>query len=333
VDKGWGPNFLTFGLQVSDDFEGRNSYQLGVEYTMTGLNRFGGEWRTRAEIGQLTGLRTEFFQPYGDRGQFFAFPYLEYRSFDQGVRTADTLLADYRVRRAAAGFDLGWEPTVSMRAYTGLFRSRGSASRRIGTPNELDDFDEHSGGIRLGFIRDTLDDADFPSAGGRTDVLLVATQDALGAEAEGEVFDLTWDHATRFGANRLLFGTRLHTTWGSPSQFESFATLGGFTNLSGFAERELLGEHAALFRTVYYRRLGDSGQLFSVPAYMGASLETGNVFARREDLLDLQDLIVAGSLFLGVDSPFGPVFIGYGQNDEGDSSVYLTFGSLLRPRL
>ncbi len=333
VDKGWGPNFVTFGLQISDDFEGRNSYQLGVEYTMTGLNRWGGEWRTRAEIGRLTGLRTEFFQPYGDRGQYFAFPYLEYRSFDQGIRAADTLLADYRVRRSAVGIDLGWEPTVSMRAYTGLFRSRGSASRRIGAPNELDDVDDDSGGVRLGFIRDTLDDADFPSAGGRTDVLLVATQDALGADAEGEVFDLTWDHAARFGANRLLFGTRLHSTWGSPSQFESLASLGGFTNLSGFAERELLGEHAALFRTVYYRRLGDSGQLFSVPAYMGASLETGNVFERREDLLDLQDLILAGSLFVGVDSPFGPVFIGYGRNDEGDSSVYLTFGSLLRPRL
>jgi NTE family protein len=332
VDKGWGPNFLTFGLQVSDDFEGRSSYQLGAEYTMTGLNRFGGEWRTRGEIGQVTGLRTEFFQPYGDRGQFYAFPYLEYRAIDQNIRGGDTLLADYRVRRAAAGFDLGWEPTVSMRVFGGLFRSRGSASRRIGTPNEIDDIDEHSGGVRLGFIRDTLDDADFPSAGGRTDLLLVSTQDALGTDGEGEVFDLVWDHAMRFGANRLLLGTRLHTIWGSVPQFDSVTNLGGFTNLSGFGERELLGNHAALFRSVYYRRLGDSGQLFSVPAYVGASLETGNVFERRDDLLDLDDLVLGGSLFVGVDSPFGPVFLGYGRNDQGDASVYLTFGSLLRPR-
>ena len=49
VDKGWGPNFLTFGLQINDDFEGRNDYQLGIEYTRTGLNSYGGEWRTRAE--------------------------------------------------------------------------------------------------------------------------------------------------------------------------------------------------------------------------------------------------------------------------------------------
>jgi NTE family protein len=187
--------------------------------------------------------------------------------------------------------------------------------------------------VRLGFIRDTLDDADFPSAGGRTDLLLTSTQDALGADGEGEVFDLVWDHAMNFGANRLLFGTRLHTTWGSVPRFDSLTNLGGFTNLSGFGERELLGDHAALFRSVYYRRLGDAGQLFSVPAYVGASLETGNVFERRDDLLDLDDLVLGGSLFVGVDSPFGPVFVGYGRNDQGDASVYLTFGSLLRPRL
>lgn len=333
VDKGWGPNFLTFGLQLSDDFEGRNSYQLGVEYTMTGLNRWGGEWRSRAEIGQFTGLRSEFFQPYGDRGQFFAFPYLEHRAFDQDVRALGTVLADYRVRRLAAGVDLGWEPSVAMRVYGGLFRSRGDASRRVGASLGIDDFDEPSGGVRLGFTRDTLDDADFPASGGRTDVLVLAARDALGADSDGEVFEMSWDHAWSHGANRLLLGTRVNTTWGEVSQFEALAPLGGFTNLSGFAERELLGFHAALFRGVWYRRLGDAGELFSVPAYVGASLETGNVFARRDELLDLQDLVVGGSLFVGVDSPFGPIFLGYGRNDDGGSSVYLNFGSLLRPRL
>ena len=333
VDKGWGPNFLTFGLQLSDDFEGRNDYQLGAEYTMTGLNRWGGEWRTRAEIGRLTGLRTEFFQPYGDRGQFFAYPYLEYRAFDQDIRLFDAVLADYRVRRSAIGFDVGWEPTVTMRLYAGLFRSNGEASRRIGSPDAIAELSEPSGGMRLGFTRDTLDNANFPASGGRLDALVLATRGVLGADDAGEVFDVSWDHATNFGANRLLFGTRLHTTWGSPSQFDSSATLGGFTNLSGFAERELLGAHAALLRTVYYRRLGDEGQLFSVPAYIGASLETGNVFPRREDLLDLQELVLGGSLFLGIDSPFGPIFFGYGHNDSGNGSLYLTFGSLLRPRL
>jgi NTE family protein len=334
VDKGWGPNFLTFGLQISDDFEGRNSYQLGFEYTMTGLNRWGGEWRSRLELGEITGLRTEFFQPYGDRGQFFAFPYFEYRAFDQDLRLGSTTLADFRIRRRSIGFDLGWEPNTAWRAFAGLVRSQGDAGVRVGNPAPgSGGLDDDSGGLRLGFVRDTLDDADFPSSGSRTDGLLLVNRDVLGANTEGEVADFSWDAAVSRGEHRLLFGTRVHAVWSEPSLFDGLTALGGFANLSGFAERELLDEHSFLVRGVYYQRLGDSGELFSVPAYVGASLEAGNVFSSRSDLLDLDELIVAGSIFVGVDSPFGPVFLGFGRADTGDNSFYLNFGSLLRPRL
>ena len=332
VDKGWGPNFLTFGLQVSDDFAGRATYQLGAEYTMTGLNRWGGEWRTRAEMGRVGALRTEFFQPGGDRGQFFAMPYAEFRAQDQDLRVLGSIISSYRLRRRALGFDVGWEPTTTWRLYGGPYRARGNASQLVGPASLAGGLTEDAGGIRLGFIRDTLDEADFPSSGGRTELLLTANRASFGSEDNGEIADWIWDHAFSRGAHRLLLGARLHTTWGEPGLFEAVSPLGGFTNLSGYSERELLGDHVGLFRGVYYRRLGDAGKLFSVPAYVGASVETGNVFLTRERLLDLDGLVLAGSLFVGVDSPFGPVFFGYGANDDGESSFYLNFGTLLRPR-
>ncbi len=331
VDKGWGPNFVTFGLQLSDDFAGRNSYQLGAEYTMTGLNRWGGEWRSRAEIGRISALRTEFFQPWGDRGQFFAFPYLDYRAFDQDLSLAGNTVSTLRLRRRAIGFDVGWEPATTWRLYAGVVRARDSGSELIGAIDDVA-IREESGGPRLGFQHDTLDDGDFPSTGRRTDLLVTASRPGFGAEDNGEIADLTVDQALSLGAHRLLLGARVHTTWGDPGLVESLIPLGGFTNLSGYNERELLGAHGALFRGVYYRRLGDAGALFSVPAYVGMSLETGNVFPTRERLLDLDGLVFAGSVFVGVDSPFGPVFLGYGANDDGASSFYLNFGTLLRPR-
>jgi NTE family protein len=200
-------------------------------------------------------------------------------------------------------------------------------------PGDQDGLTEDNGSFRIGFIRDSLDDANFPSSGGRLDTLVLLNRDVLGADGEGEIFDLIWDHAASYGPNRLLFGTRVHTTWGEPSLFDGVSALGGFTNLSGYRERQLLDQHSFLMRGIYYRRLGDDGRLFSVPAFVGGSLETGNVFATRDDLLDLEDLVLGGSLFVGVDSPLGPIFLGYGRNDDGESSVYLNFGSLLRPRL
>lgn len=333
VDKGWGPNFLTFGLQINDDFEGRNDYQLGIEYTMTGLNSYGGEWRTRGEIGRITGLRSEYFQPMGERGQYYASPYIEYRAFDQPLRVDDFVASLYRVRRSVAGLDVGYEFAGSRRVFVGLYRGYGSASLSVGNGDVLPDVTDNLGALRLGYVRDTLDDANFPGTGSRGELLLTSQLDALGASTEGQTADLTWDKALSHGPNRFLFGTRLHASWGELNVFDSLAPLGGFTNLSGYRERELLGGNAALFRGVYYRRLGDSGQLFSVPAYVGGSLEAGNVYADRDQFVSLDNLIYAGSIFVGLDSPFGPIFLGYGYADTGESSLYLNFGTLLRPRL
>jgi NTE family protein len=332
VDKGWGPNFLTFGLQINDDFEGRNDYQLGVEYTMTGLNHYGGEWRTRGEIGRVTGVQSEFFQPYGDRGQFYGLPYFVYRAFDQPVRVDDEVQSVYRVNRGALGFDVGYEFAGTSRVYAGLLRGHGSANVSVGG-DAFEDISENIGALRVGYIRDTLDDANFPGSGSRGELLLQAQVDALGASSDGEIADFSWDKALSRGPNRILFGARLHASWGEPGVFDGLAPLGGFTNLSGYNERELLGENAALFRTVYYRRLGDSGQLFSVPAFIGGSLEAGNVYADRDDFISFENLIFAGSVFVGLDSPFGPIFLAYGRADTGESSLYLNFGTLLRPRL
>lgn len=331
VDKGWGPNFVTFGLQLTDDFEGRNSYQLGVEYTMTGLNRDGGEWRSRVEFGRVAGLRTEFFQPAGDRGQYFIYPYLEYTAQDQPLRIGNQVASEYRLRRASAGFDAGLEFGTHTRLYAGLQRAQASATLQVGDNTIFQNVEEQLGAFRAGYVRDTLDHADFPSRGSRGEFRLIAQSPALSSEFSGQIADFAWDKALARGKQRFLLGARLHSTWGDAGLFDSLSPLGGFGNLSGYTERELLGAHSALFRTVWYQRLGDEGKLFSTPAFLGATLEAGNLFGTRERLLRLENLIYAGSVFIALDSPFGPIFLAYGRADSGASSVYLNFGGLLRP--
>lgn len=43
------------------------------------------------------------------------------------------------------------------------------------------------------------------------------------------------------------------------------------------------------------------------------------------------DPIPAGSIVVGLDSPLGPIFFGYGLDDQGDHAAHLTLDSLLRP--
>ena len=62
-------------------------------------------------------------------------------------------------------------------------------------------------------------------------------------------------------------------------------------------------------------------------------MRVGNrlVVVRGEDRSDIgRDLLGAGSVFVGIDTFLGPVFLGYGYAQNGHNAAYLTFGSLLR---
>ena len=42
--------------------------------------------------------------------------------------------------------------------------------------------------------------------------------------------------------------------------------------------------------------------------------------------MGLNDLIVAGSAFIGLDTPLGPVYLAYGHAEGGHDSAYLFLG-------
>lgn len=330
VDKGWGPNYITFGLRLSDDFNGRSSYQLTAEATMTGLNSLGGEWRSRLSLGENAGLRTELHQPWGRVGQFHVLPYLDYSAFEQPIALGDARIAEYRLSRLSGGIEFGWNPSSSWQIGAGLERGRDSARLRLGDPIVFPGrIGGHYGLARVSLTRDTLDSAGFPSRGSRFDATANLYLPALGSDSDGQTVSLHWDKALARGASRWLLGLRAHTGWEQPSALQSLQTLGGFANLSGYGEREVFGDHIALLRAIYYRRFGDASRLFSVPVYVGASLESGGAWSSR-DAVNLDSLILAGSLFMGVQTPIGPVFLAYGHADTGASAWYLNFGSFLR---
>jgi len=56
-------------------------------------------------------------------------------------------------------------------------------------------------------------------------------------------------------------------------------------------------------------------------------LEAGNVWQNSRDL-NLRDLIFGGALILGVDSPLGPIYLGYGQTEKNQRAFYLKLGRI-----
>lgn len=67
VSKPWGPNYLQFGLRLSEDFATGSDFDLGIAYLRTAVNDLGGEWRAQLDLGERQGLSFNWYQPMSHR--------------------------------------------------------------------------------------------------------------------------------------------------------------------------------------------------------------------------------------------------------------------------
>jgi NTE family protein len=78
IEKPWGPDYLSFGLNLSSDFRSESSYNLRALYRKTWMNSLGGEWLTRGQIGSVQSIASEFYQPFDSRQRYFVRPYVRH---------------------------------------------------------------------------------------------------------------------------------------------------------------------------------------------------------------------------------------------------------------
>jgi NTE family protein len=106
---------------------------------------------------------------------------------------------------------------------------------------------------------------------------------------------------------------------------ENSFSLGGFLNLSGLTPGFLAGPHYGIGRLIYYRRIGRGGEgVLDLPAYAGVSLEAGNTWLERKDMFS--NPRVDASVFFGLDTPLGPVYLATGYDEGGSKAFYLFLG-------
>lgn len=325
--RDWGPNYLQIGLNLEANFKGDSLFNLGGRYLRTGVNDLGGQLRVSAQIGQDNSLLSSFYQPMDYAGQWFVEPTagisaFNVNSFHDGVRS------EYRVNRWLAGVDGGRNFQPWGEARLGLRYGQGDISNRKGTPapdysGSNADFTESYYFLRL--RGDTLDNMDFPSSGNWWKLEYVDAMTALGADDNHRTLSMNFIQPFHWEAHRLIAGLELGGRLsGNLTTVDRF-TLGGFTRLSGYQERELSGEYLALAKLIYMYRLDNASTAFTVPMYVGGSLETGNIWQDRDEARD-HHLQWAGSLFVGIDSPLGPVYLAGGLAQGNQHSLYFYLG-------
>jgi NTE family protein len=321
VEKAWGPDYLRLGLRLETSLGQGSSYQLRVGYQRTWLNALGGEMLLTGELGSTSGLSAEFYQPLEPTQRLFAGAQASYSRERSDYYVLGQRIAEYRSARSqldlTAGINfplfgqlrLGWrEFRVNNQLETGVDVSS-LVQRRA------------SGGWLLALDLDRSDRLYFPNKGW---------------ELQASLFD-----ASRLGYSKLALEGRaawplgdfivgVRASWvDSPHgvlPVVDAAKLGGFLNLSGYAKGQFIGDgvgyaHLRAERIIGRAPLGLRGDM-----RVGLALEAGRI-ARPYTLQRSEAWLKSAVLYVGGETPFGPVYLGLGQASGGSTNAYLFIGT------
>lgn len=326
VNKPWGPGYLKLGLGAATDFNSPTQLNLAISYRQTWVNSLGAEWRTDAQIGYDSFLRTEFIQPLQFRYGAFITPYAGIRRNFVQFYQQKLHIGEFKVKRLHTGLDIGVTGSIG-ELKIGPYVSHIQSKPDFGVITSLirEDNVKQTGLIFKG-IYDQLDSLAFPRSGLHATANILATKKKWGSDDDYTRAQASISGAKSFGENTFLG----HLEWGDELTgkedipiYDSFK-LGGPGRLSGLYLDQLTGSHYNLATLSYYRQYASLPSQIGRGMYLGLSLEAGRI----NDLLmdNPWDWVTAGSVFWGADTILGSVYVGYGYSNLNQSAWYLVIG-------
>lgn len=321
-ERSWGPGYVQGGVQYSSSGNDHTLFGLSFSYLKTAMNELGAEWRTTVKIGDEPKLSTEWHQPLGFNARAFIATELSHEALLVNLYNDGTEIAQVQPTETALSFSAGREFGNWGELRMGFVRGQGENDLLTGSPTIplADEFDR--GYFFTRFSVDTLDSLYFPTGGSRITTEWRGSREDLGAEDHFDQFLGSFVGAKAFGKNILTGALRYDTTSADVAPPQDLFRIGGFWDLSGFAENQLSGQHVARLSAAYYRQLGNISRMST---YAGFTVETGNAWASRGDI-SLNDSIDAASIWVGADTPIGPVYLAYGRAEDGRDSIYFFIG-------
>ena len=319
LEKEFGPDYLRFGLNLESTTD-ISSYNFRAAYHKTWLNRLGGEWIGGAQIGTEPKVFTEFYQPIDSQQRFFVEPKMAYQKRPFNFYQNNKILSEYHIKEIAidlmAGVNVGLLGPVSL----GWSERKRSAELTVG--NSRFDLDDNRFGGWLAKV-------DF----NQFDRLYVPTR---GWAVKGSYFDTpsedyskgTLDLRAAQNIGDYVFSGRFSIAGsldGTLPLYDAVA-LGGFLNLSGFAHDQILGDSLIYSNIRFEKILGQLPIGLRGDMRAGLALEAGQVDGRYTEI-ELDGWQNSFAVYLGGETPIGPVFIGYGYSTEGVSNFYVFIGT------
>ncbi|WP_303290282.1 patatin-like phospholipase family protein [Marinobacter sp. SS5-14b] len=319
-EKSWGPNYLSFGLNYEDNFDGDTRFNLASGLRMTELNRLGAEWQTGLQLGTQPWVRSQWYQPLDYGYDRFAVIGVEYRRDDYSIYRDGTRISQidvaFRQIDAAVGMELGGNGEVRLGYVRGYARVDDEVGEPVAPAGSI-----HQGYASVQLVHDSLSDAFYPKSGAFAGIRGRFERDSLGSDRDFDAVTgmvlgtASWQ---RFNVTGLLFTRQVLS---GDAGLENAARLGGFRRLSAYAPGELTGNDSVLASAYARREFGGP----VLPWFAGVGFETGNAWESMDDAR-WSNLVRSWSLFAGIDTFLGPVQLSTAYNNEDNWTAYLNIG-------
>jgi NTE family protein len=341
TDKVWGPNYLQVGLDFSADNRGRSIFNLKLVHNRHWLDASGMEWRNFLRLGTSPIISTELYRPMNwilpdGLAGFVAGGLSSQRQklsiYDDpnGALSAEverrmaTLKLDAGVNWRELGewrlgwFDQEWRDAANL-------ASADSALAQAGHASDVMSWRER--GWHTKAVFDQLDHAFFPQHGWRLEGDWTVAQRVNRSADDGPEgfvrhFEGTAQAVHSWGDHTVQVFGHMGLSGGATPIVPRYG-LGGFQQLSGYAPFQVSGQQVALMRLGYYVRLADMPMTRGLVA--GASVETGNAWARTEDLWKGRKR-TGETIYLGADTALGPVYTALAHSPGQGFTVMLFVG-------
>jgi len=320
-DRPWAPSYLQFGFTLKSAMDVSASSDIDVTYTNPAIDSLGGEFRANAGVGSEPRVGVELYQPMDTGMNYFVSAKLGFDTSLYPEVSAGHVDNLFRLQRSSADLSAGRIFFGNTELRLGLTRASGNTLVVTG-PASLPDPQFEEGGYYLRVYHDSLDNINWPNTGALAELNWSANIEELGADMDYEQLRLQLSGAGTWGRYTFYSRAVLETTIDENAPDNALFRHGGFLELSGLVDKELSGQHFGLLEAAFYRRLGN---ITFLPMYFGFSLEAGNVW-NASDVISTASTIFAGSVFVGADTPIGPLYAAYGKTDTAQSAIYLYLG-------
>ena len=321
-EKNYAPPTLQPAFQVDGSESGDVNFSLASRLTVLDAAGFRSEWRTDFLFGSTYGVASELYRPFSPVSRWFFAPRADASDREFAIYARNDPVADYRIYRSDAGFDLGYGFSRFSEVRVGYEVGDLNAKLRLGTP-EFPSTKGRVGATRLHYLMDHTDDPVIPRSGYSVESnfrWFDANPGATSAFPEMAA-DLGYYHPITQPASVFLVGQG-GTTFGSRNTGIPQFFLGGPLSLSAYGSNELFGNQYYLFRTGYLHNLVSLPTLLGKKVYAIGAFEFGKMYGVPSES-KFPDDVVAGVL---AETVLGPFFVGGSVGDSGHRKWFFQLG-------